>query len=67
MTLDYNQDCRKRHDELYSLVDKLAVTVGAGFKNLLTGFDTQCDPTPEITIERSKVASVSLIFPRKSN
>jgi len=57
MTLDYNQDCRKRHDELYSLVDKLAVTVGAGFKNLLTGFDTQCDPTPEITIERSKVAS----------
>jgi len=58
MTLDYKQDTKSLHDHLYSLVDKLAVTLGAGFKSLLTGFDNACDPTPEITIERSKAASV---------
>lgn len=58
MTLDYKEDTKSLHDHLYALVDKLAVTLGAGFKSLLTGFDNACDPTPEITIERSKVASV---------
>ena len=62
MTLDYKQNTKSLHDHLYSLVDKLADTLGAGFKSLLTGFDNQCEPTPEITIERSKVASVSFLF-----
>ena len=62
ITLDYNANNKQLHDHLYALVDKLAVTLGAGFKSLITGFDNACDPTPEITIERSKVASVSLLL-----
>merc|ERR1712048_287523 len=60
ITVDYTQDTKSLHDQLYALVDELAVTLGAGFKSLLTGFDNTCDLTPEISFGRSKVASLYL-------
>ena len=49
-------------DDLYNLVDKLAISVRTAFLTILTGFDgISCDPTPEIALDRSKVASVCFV------
>ena len=51
-----------QQEDLYNLVDKLANSVRSAFLSILTGFDgvsgLVCDPTPEVALDRSKIASV---------
>lgn len=55
---DYRANSKSLKDQLYSLVDKIATSLQTAFKSLLTGYDTpKIEITPEVTIERSKVAS----------
>ena len=61
ISLDYDNMAETFQDDLYNLVDKLALSVRSAFLTILTGFDgltNTRDPTPEIALDRSKVASV---------
>ena len=64
VTFDYINLKPNFQDDLYNLVDKLAISVRTAFLAILTGFDgisgMACDPTPEVALDRSKIASVSL-------
>lgn len=66
ISLDYDNMADTFQDDLYNLVDKLALSVRSAFLTILTGFDGLTgmtrDPTPEIALDRSKVASVCSIF-----
>ena len=66
ISLDYDNMADTFQDDLYNLVDKLALSVRSAFLTILTGFDGLTgmtrDPTPEIALDRSKVASVSLFL-----
>jgi len=61
ISLDYDNMADTFQDDLYNLVDKLALSVRSAFLTILTGFDGLTgmtrDPTPEIALDRSKVAS----------
>ena len=63
VTFDYINLKPNFQDDLYNLVDKLAISVRTAFLAILTGFDgisgMACDPTPEVALDRSKIASVS--------
>ena len=63
ISLDYDNMAETFQDDLYNLVDKLALSVRSAFLTILTGFDgltNTRDPTPEIALDRSKVASVRM-------
>ena len=66
VTFDYINLKPNFQDDLYNLVDKLAISVRTAFLAILTGFDgisgMACDPTPEVALDRSKIASVSLKY-----